>query len=521
MKKIYTILALLTLGTLSAQVGIGTTTPQASSVLDLTSTNKALLLPRVANTAAISSPENGMIIYDISSNCIKSYENNAWSKCFSAENAPTTTVVADCNVDGFTGSFIRNVGLAGAKFSITITNNSFATAGISFAPADLVLSGVSGVTVSSVSPTTVSLIAGQSQRIDYTLSGTPSATGTITGTWTKLSLNCTKTVNVSNGDAAFTFPQNKYAVSIYDAGPPLIDYQGYIDNATNKLEASVPFTGGSGSYDAYTSPWTAIVGQGGDSNNIRYSYIAGTFTATGSIPITFEIDGDGTFSVTKQAPGSVSLIKAFDFVLNGNNKGVINVNAVGGVLNTNFMSLVNGAKYGITGANTATASASIPEYGPTQYNATFGTDAASWRSGGAFYYDDGTTKLRPTKNVAVATTWNNSGANINGEAYMVVDFGQERVFNTIFAHQTNSDGRFTSVEVSIANTPLPGNDPGWTVVKSFVADEVGCLFDSEGYELSFPISISRYVRYRFKNETTCGSNNYIEAFGIGTFLHFD
>lgn len=36
-----------------AQVGIGTISPQASSILDLTATNKALLLTRVANTAAI------------------------------------------------------------------------------------------------------------------------------------------------------------------------------------------------------------------------------------------------------------------------------------------------------------------------------------------------------------------------------------------------------------------------------------------------------------------------------------
>jgi len=65
----------------NAQVGIGTTTPNTGAALDITSTNKGLLLPRVANTAAIASPVNGMMIYDLSSNCFKAYQNNIWSDC--------------------------------------------------------------------------------------------------------------------------------------------------------------------------------------------------------------------------------------------------------------------------------------------------------------------------------------------------------------------------------------------------------------------------------------------------------
>ena len=46
-------------------VGIGTTTPASSTILDLSSVNMALLLPRVSS-ASISSPQPGMIIYDTS-----------------------------------------------------------------------------------------------------------------------------------------------------------------------------------------------------------------------------------------------------------------------------------------------------------------------------------------------------------------------------------------------------------------------------------------------------------------------
>jgi len=67
-------------------IGMGTNQPNPNALLDLSSINKALLLPRIANTGAVSSPVNGMMVYDISSNCIKSYENSIWTPCLSALN---------------------------------------------------------------------------------------------------------------------------------------------------------------------------------------------------------------------------------------------------------------------------------------------------------------------------------------------------------------------------------------------------------------------------------------------------
>jgi hypothetical protein len=66
MKQIFTLLAavLLTASTY-AQVGIGTTTPAASAALDITSTTKGLLIPRMtaAQRDAITSPSQGLIIF--------------------------------------------------------------------------------------------------------------------------------------------------------------------------------------------------------------------------------------------------------------------------------------------------------------------------------------------------------------------------------------------------------------------------------------------------------------------------
>jgi hypothetical protein len=66
MKQIFTLLAAVLLtATTSAQVGIGTTTPDASSALDITSTTKGLLIPRMkaAERDVISSAATGLMIY--------------------------------------------------------------------------------------------------------------------------------------------------------------------------------------------------------------------------------------------------------------------------------------------------------------------------------------------------------------------------------------------------------------------------------------------------------------------------
>jgi len=66
MKKLLFPIAFLAFSyTALAQVGIGTITPDASSILDLTSTSKGLLAPRMtsAQRTAIASPATGLLVY--------------------------------------------------------------------------------------------------------------------------------------------------------------------------------------------------------------------------------------------------------------------------------------------------------------------------------------------------------------------------------------------------------------------------------------------------------------------------
>ncbi len=64
----------------NAQVGVGTTTPAASAQLDVTSTTKGFLPPRMDSTQrnAIVSPPAGLTIYNTTSKGFECYNGTAW-----------------------------------------------------------------------------------------------------------------------------------------------------------------------------------------------------------------------------------------------------------------------------------------------------------------------------------------------------------------------------------------------------------------------------------------------------------
>jgi hypothetical protein len=65
---------------LVAQVGIGTTAPKSSSVLDVESTSKGFLYPRMTNTQmlAISSPANGLMVFNTDAGALYYYNGTSW-----------------------------------------------------------------------------------------------------------------------------------------------------------------------------------------------------------------------------------------------------------------------------------------------------------------------------------------------------------------------------------------------------------------------------------------------------------
>lgn len=80
----------------SQNVGIGTTTPNASAQLDVQSTNKGMLVPRMTTVqrTAIATPAAGLLVYDTDTNGFWFYNGGAWTQLStsgSSSNQWTTT----------------------------------------------------------------------------------------------------------------------------------------------------------------------------------------------------------------------------------------------------------------------------------------------------------------------------------------------------------------------------------------------------------------------------------------------
>lgn len=77
--KITITLALIFLkfGIMPAQTGIGTLVPDASSILDISSINKGLLIPRISASSLILNPAKGLLYFNTTNNWIEINEGNA------------------------------------------------------------------------------------------------------------------------------------------------------------------------------------------------------------------------------------------------------------------------------------------------------------------------------------------------------------------------------------------------------------------------------------------------------------
>ena len=96
-KNILTIITFCILQSYS-QVGIGTTNPHPSSILDINSATQGLLVPRLTTIErnAISAPANGLMIYNTTISCFEFFNGITWQSLCNTSVEPTISSIP-CN----------------------------------------------------------------------------------------------------------------------------------------------------------------------------------------------------------------------------------------------------------------------------------------------------------------------------------------------------------------------------------------------------------------------------------------
>jgi hypothetical protein len=136
-------------------VGIGTSSPHPSSILELNSTNKGLLVPRMTTTERnnIASPANGLVIYNTQTNRFELY-NNSWTG-LQPEFPAGTSVISDSmnnpalNALGYaySGSFTQQFAIPAQPVSLPPYQWHKVNQGVQFnvgAPAAAIIDGYYG-----------------------------------------------------------------------------------------------------------------------------------------------------------------------------------------------------------------------------------------------------------------------------------------------------------------------------------------------------------------------------------------
>ncbi len=122
-----------------AQIGVNTTNPDTSSILDISSTNKGLLIPRMGtgDWQAIKNPRNSLLVYDTSSAkymyCLagKWYELNPITAPFTHDSVTISKKLSVGNPSNPTGQKLTVNGSAVVKEGIVAKQVTVGTNGLS------------------------------------------------------------------------------------------------------------------------------------------------------------------------------------------------------------------------------------------------------------------------------------------------------------------------------------------------------------------------------------------------------
>lgn len=162
---------LLCLATIAqAQVGIGTETPNASAILDVSSTTRGLLLPRMTTIQrdAIASPSAGLVIFNTTSNCLNMFTGVIWNELCGTATQGLIATLSCTPTDNGTLTANTAASSVSSVFSYTGGNN------LTHNGQTVTSTGVTGLTATLTSGT----MSSAGGTLTYNITGTPSGSGT-------------------------------------------------------------------------------------------------------------------------------------------------------------------------------------------------------------------------------------------------------------------------------------------------------------------------------------------------------
>jgi uncharacterized protein (TIGR02145 family) len=260
-----------------SNLGVGTTSPHASALTDLTSTTQGFLPPRMTTTQrnAISSPAVGLTIYNTTENCLQWWNGTTWyDSC--GNIAPPAAAISTINCAGATntGTLTSGTVASGVSVSVPYTGGNAGTYSAQSVSSTSVLGLMATLAAGN--------IANGSGNVSYTISGTPTTSGTASFAITLGGQSCTFTFSVAVSTASIT--------TINCAGAT---NTGTLTSGTlaSGVSVSVPYTGGNaGAYGAQSVSSTGVLG-------LTANLGAGTF-AIGNGSIIYTISGTPATSGT-------------------------------------------------------------------------------------------------------------------------------------------------------------------------------------------------------------------------------
>ena len=255
-------------------VGIGDLSKvDSSAMLEVNSKNQGFLPPRMTKVERdnITNPATGLVIFCLDCNngggcLIYNYgtPNLPQWECLGTPKGSIVSV--DCNGSGINGNYVKDIPNTVANtVTIKIDNNTFSSITNNFS-SYLTLSGASaGLSVTSPTPAQpVTIAAGASQILTYTITGTPTFSGTLTARFSGNGLSCEKTTTVLSSSVI----PNCAGAFVYGMAP-----LKYLKNGTTYTAGTVRIPYTSTQTFAYAAQTITLP------SGITLTRTAGTFTA--------------------------------------------------------------------------------------------------------------------------------------------------------------------------------------------------------------------------------------------------